>query len=418
MIASPASLPDLRTRAARWDATVRARLDTVVPVLMERHGIDAWVLVAREYNEDPVVRTMLPATWLSARRRTILVFTHRGRSRAAVARYEIDGLFPPAWNPEAQPDQWSRVAELLAASDPDSIAVDRSPTFALADGISHTEHAALSEALGPELSARLVSAEPLAIGWLETRIEPEVADLTTACGIAHGIVRRGLSREAITPGVTTTHDLEWWYREQVAATGLDSWFHPSVSLQRREGGLRDGFASRVDEATITPGDLVHVDFGIVYVGLHTDQQQHAYVLREGESRAPQGISAGIAAANRAQDLLMAEFAAGRSGNDVLAASRSACAAAGLEATVYTHAIGLHGHAAGPTIGLWDQQEGVPGPGDYPIHPDTAYSIELSVVVPVPEWDGQRVRIMLEEDAFFDGNAISFLDGRQTEPWTL
>ena len=412
------TLPSQRTQAAIADAWLAQRLDTVIPMLMARHEIDSWVLVAREYNEDPVVQTMLPATWISARRRTILVFTKGGTERTAVSRYAVGDHFPSAWDPAIEPDQWTALGALLEDADPAVIALNISPTFALADGLSASEHAALLAALPIRLQSRIVPGEPLAIGWLETRISAEVDALAEACHIAHGILRRGLSAEAITPGATTTNDLEWWLREAVHQQGLGTWFHPAASVQRAGAVHAGSFAAHPGDDAIRPGDLVHVDFGIVHLGLHTDQQQHAYVLRTGESAPPPGLNVGISAANRAQDLLMAEMAVGRTGNEVLAATRAACRNDGLDATIYTHALGLHGHAAGPTIGLWDHQSGVPGPGDYPIYPDTAYSIELSVAAPVAEWDGQVVRFMLEEDAFHDGSAIRFLDGRQTEPWII
>ncbi|HSF86935.1 MAG TPA: M24 family metallopeptidase [Acidimicrobiia bacterium] len=404
----------LRLRAERYDLSLRQRLDNVVPKLMDRHGIDAWVLVAREYNEDPVVQTMLPATWLSARRRTILVFTAHGRQRHAVARYGVDELFPRAWDPDRQPDQWACVAELLAAADPAHIAVSTSETFALGDGLSHSEHEQLVAALDPRLRSRTVSGEALAVGWLETRIDTEVADLRHACALAHDIIATGLSNEAITPGSTTTTDLEWWFRESAAASNLAAWFQPTVSVQRSGGTGRSGFAEHPGDTIIEPGDLVHVDFGIEYIGMHTDQQQHAYVLRSDETEPPAGLATGLREGNLAQDLLTAQFATGRTGNEVLRDALAETRAAGIDATIYTHAVGKHGHAAGPTIGLWDQQEGVPGAGDYPVHPDTAYSIELSVVWNVAEWEGQPIRVMLEEDAFFDGHTMRYLDGRQTE----
>jgi Xaa-Pro aminopeptidase len=169
---------------------------------------------------------------------------------------------------------------------------------------------------------------------------------------------------------------------------------------------------------IEAGDLVHIDFGITYHGYCTDQQQHAYILGPSERSAPEGLVAGLRAANRLQDLLMSEYRTGRSGNEILAATRHAAEREGIQALVYTHPIGVHGHAAGPTIGLWDRQDRVPGQGDYPIWPDTAYSIELQARAPVPEWDGQVVQFMLEEDAFFDGAGCRFLDGRQTELWLI
>jgi Xaa-Pro aminopeptidase len=388
---------------------------------MDRAGLDAWVVAGREYDEDPVLRTMLPATWLdTARRRTILLFLRAegGIRRMAVARYDVGDAFPSAWDPETQPDQWSRLADLLAEAGPARIGVNQSAVFALGDGLSASEREALVEHLGPALAARLVPAEAAAIGWLETRLPEEREAMAEACRASHGYLRRALSPEVVIPGATTTADVEWWLREAVHAGGFGSWFHPTCTVQRGGGAARDSFAGKPGETVIGPGDLVHVDFGIVADGYHTDQQQHAYVLLPGETRAPDGLVAGMALANRLQDLLMDELAAGRSGNEVLAATRAAAVAEGLDGLVYTHPIGLHGHAAGPTIGLWDNQVAVDGQGDYRVWPSTAYSIELQARAAVPEWDGQVVQFMLEEDAWFDGAGCTFLDGRQTEPWLI
>lgn len=410
----------LREQAALQDRWLEVRLERVVPALMRREGIDLWIIAAREYNEDPVIETMLPATWMAARRRTILVFFDRGPEqgieRLAVARYDI-GPFPRAWDPEAQPDQWGRVAEIIAERDPRRIAVNRSETFALADGLTATEHEALGDALAPEYRDRLVSGERLAIGWLETRIAEEMTVYPMIVTLAHGIIAEGFSEQVIQPGVTTTSDVEWWLRERIRSLGLATWFHPTVSVQRREAGETSflaNFSSRPADNVIQPGDLLHVDFGITYLGLNTDTQQHAYVLRPGESDAPAGLRDALRIGNRLQDVLTDQFVAGHSGNEILAAALAQAAGEGIQATIYTHPLGFHGHGAGPTIGLWDQQGGVPGRGDYPLFANTVHSIELNAAVPIPEWDGQTVRIMLEEDAYFDGEATWYLDGRQTD----
>ena len=409
----------LRERGKIHDELLETRLNTVVPRIMERAGIDCWVLMAREYNEDSVVATMLPATWLSARRRTILVFTDFGRRRVAIARYAVGEAFPSGWLAEEQPDQWRRLAEYLGEADPQRIAVNLSAAFNLADGTLASDHAALLDALPDHLRERVVPGHELAIGWLETRVPEEMELYPDVCERAHSILRRALSPEVIEAGVTTTEDVEWWLRQTVADSGYGTWFHPTVSVQRQvDGPAPESFVSRPVGVTIDPGDLVHIDFGIVYLDLCSDQQQHGYVLREGETAAPAGLHEGLAAANRVQDLLLAEFHTGRTGNEILAATRRRCAQEGLDAAIYTHPIGLHGHGAGPTIGLWDQQGGVAGGGDYPVHADTAYSIELSATAAVPEWDGQMVRFMLEEEAFFDGDHVAFLDGRQTELWLI
>lgn len=409
----------MRERAEILERWLQARFETVLPELMRREGIDMWVVIAREYNEDPVIRSMLPPTWLSARRRTALVFFDRGASagveRLAVARYDVGTAIKGAWNPEEQPDQWRRLADLIAERDPKKIALNRSSTFALADGLTASELEGFISALPREYSDRIVSAEKLAIGWLETRTSQEMQVYPTIVKIARTIISEGLSERVIQPGVTTTADVEWWYRDRIREAQLVTWFHPSVSVQRAEEPGREGdFSSRPGELVILPGDLLHIDFGITYLRLNTDTQMHAYVLKPGETHAHAGLREALSTGNRLQDILTSQFAPGRTGNEILAAALAQAESEGIDATIYTHPIGFHGHGAGPTIGLWDQQGGVPGRGDYPLFPNTAHSIELNAKVPVPEWSNKEVRIMLEEDAFFDGETTWYIDPRMTE----
>lgn len=413
---------DMHKRAEVQNKWLNYRLNNVVPELMRRESIDMWIIIAREYNEDPVIKTMLPATWQSARRRTILVFFDNGKTveRLAVARYDIGEFFKTAWNKEQQPDQWARLAEVVAKRDPEKIALNYSSTFALADGITHTQYDEFVAGLSSKYKERIVSGEKLAIGWLETRVEPEMQVYPLICRIAHDIIAEGFSEAVIQPGVTTTDEVEWWYRERIRDLKLTAWFHPSVSVQRvdePEAGFLQNFSKRPASNIIRPGDLLHVDFGITYLGLNTDTQQHAYVLKASESDAPQGLHDALATGNRLQDILTNNFKTGRSGNEILKASREQAISENIKPSIYTHPIGFHGHAAGPTIGLWDQQEGVPGRGDYPVYPNTAYSIELNATVNIPEWD-KDIRIMLEEDAFFDGKKVRYIDGRQTELWLI
>lgn len=417
----PAILP-LSERAEVINNWLKIRLDTVVPMLMRREGIDMWMIVAREYNEDPVIESMLPGTSFAARRRTILLFYDRGGEegieRLTVSRYGIGDYFNSEWKPEEQPDQWKRLAELIAERDPQKIAINRSDAFALADGITLSQYEEFVAALDEKYRSRIVSGEKLAVGWLETRIPAEMVVYPAIVSIAHSIIADGMSEMVIQPGVTTTDDVRWWYRERIKELKLDTWFHPSVDIQRA-GAMRDGSAeSRAAMQLIMPGDLLHIDFGITYLRLNTDTQRHAYVLKSGETDAPQGIKDALKTCNRLQDILMSQFKAGRTGNEILKAALDQAKAEGIKPSIYTHPLGFHGHAAGPTIGLWDRQDGVPGQGDYPLYPNTAYSIELNAAVAIPEWESQEVRIMLEEDAFFDGENTTFIAPRQTEPYLI
>lgn len=408
----------VREQAEVIDGWLADRVNTVLPALMRRNDIDLWLIISREYNEDPVIRTFLPATWMAARRTTILMIYDAGDGHPletlAVSRYGVGDTFKQAWDQERDGDQWQHLGKLIAARQPKRIAINYSDTFALADGISHTEYGLLMGVLTEELRARVVSAEKLAVVWLETRTADEMLVYPQICRIAHEILAEGLSERVIQPGITTTNDVEWWYRERVRELKLSTWFHPSVSVERAgqpEVDMKTALATRHDDEVILPGDLLHVDFGITYLRLNTDTQQHAYVLRPGETDAPEALKTALARGNRLQDILTSQFVSGRTGNEILAAALAQAKKEGIVASIYTHPLGYHGHAAGPTIGMWDQQGGVPGGGDYPLYPHTVHSIELYAETEVAEW-GKTVRIKLEEDAYFDGETVRYIDGRQ------
>ncbi len=405
-----------REQAKVIDEILDDRLRTVLPGLMRREGFDMWIVMSREYNEDPVIKTLLPATWMAARRTTMLVVFDRGEGKEmeylAVARYDVGKVFKRAWDPDQQPDQWAQLASIIQERDPKKIGVNKAEHYGHADGLTANDYELLLKSLNKKLHPRIVSAERLAVSWLETRSEKEMVIYPQICRIAHEIIEEGFSDRVIQPGVTTTEDVVWWYREKISALKLDTWFHPSVSIQRSEPDAI--FTKRLQPVVIQPGDLLHVDFGITYLRLNTDTQQHAYILKAGETDAPDYLKKALRQGNALQDILTGNFALNKTGNQILADSRKQAISQGLTPSIYTHPIGYHGHAAGTTIGQWDMQQGVPGSGDYAMHYNTAYSIELNVTTHIDEWK-KDIQIKLEEDGFFDGEGkFRYIDGRQKE----
>ena len=405
-----------REQAPIVKSWIEQRFARVLPALMRREGIDMWIIVSREYNDDPVFRSMAPLTTYSSRRRTILVFSPSTALRAgasgapgpavdalSIGRFDYDGLYKVVRT--HNDGQWEGLRKLVEERQPKVIGVNVSEHHAHADGLTANERDNLLRALGPVYAKRVKSAEMLAVGWLETKLPEETAGYTHVMQVAHRIIRDAFSNTVITPGTTSTADVVWWMRQRVADLGLGGWFHPSVSIQRK-GGLTGG------DTVIRAGDLLHTDFGLVYLGLSTDTQHHAYVLAPGETDAPAGIRAGLAAANRLQDITMSHARAGVTGNAALAASLAQAKREGLVPTIYCHPIGYHGHGAGPPIGMTDYQQGVPVRGDYVLRPDTWHSIELNVMHKVPEWNGQAVRFALEEDAGLFADGWRWIDGRQ------
>ena len=409
----------LKERAAVMDGLLKYRLDTVVPDLMRREDIDAWVIMSREYNEDPVLKTMLPATWLGARRRTVLIFLdhgpEKGVERIAVARYGVGDIFKGSWNPEEEPDQWRRIAMILNDFNPERIGLNYSDDWAHADGLTYSEQRDFVRAIPDRLRTRIVSAEKLAVGWLETRTDKEMVVYEDVMEIAHGIIAEGFSGKVITPGVTTTNDLVWWFRQRINNLGLQTWFHPSIESERSDASNQNIIDNNLDPSILYKGDHVHIDFGITYLDLQTDTQQNAYILQDGENDVPEALKIALKGGNALQDMLTNNFQVGRTGNEILKMTRDQSIANGIGPIIYTHPIGLHGHAAGTTIGMWDKQDGVPGDGDYPMHANTAYSIELTALVDVPDsWSTEPMKMKLEQDGMFDGTSFRYIAGRQTE----
>ena len=409
-----------KERAILKDELLEDRFQNLLPQLMDDADLDMWLLISREYNEDPVLKTMLPATWLNARRRTMILFYRNKEQntmeRIAVARYDIGKSIKSAWNKEQEPNQWKALSDIIAKRNPSKIGINYSKHFALADGLVKTDYEELVKNLPDALVSKLVSAEKLAIGWLETRTAKEMKLFKKLVKITHDIIDQAFSEKVIKPGKTTTEDVVWFMRQKVTDMGLETWFHPTIDLQRSNQKLKShiySFSKGDKDKVIQKGDLLHCDFGITYIGLNTDCQQHAYVLKDGETEVPEFLAMAFKKGNRLQDILTTTMQEGKTGNEILLSSLSTAKSEGLRPSIYTHPLGKYGHSAGTTIGMWDSQGGVPFKGDYSLHKNTVYAIELNVTVSISEWQ-KDIRIMLEEAGFYGDNFFDYVNERQTE----
>jgi len=409
----------LREQATLQQLWLRKRLDTFLPALMRKHGIDLWVVPMREYNEDPVFSALVSAETFAARRRTIYVFfdkcaaagsepsaacverialggTSQGgvfearRSMRAAASNVGRGQQAELWGDE----QWLAFHTVIEERNPRTIGINRSTVFAFSDGLSSGELHGMSAALGAKWTARFRDAEGLPLDLIAVRLPEEEAFYKRMQELVWTMTQTMFSSAVVTPGSTRSSDLVWWWRQRVNDLGLGTWFQPSVDVQRK-GATKEQLG---DDPIIEAGDLLHCDVGITVARLNTDTQHLAYVLAPGETDAPPGLRRALANANAMQDIVMEELRPGRTGNEILAAARARMQTKGISGSVYSHPIGLHGHGAGPLIGLWDYQDGVAGRGDAKVIPSMWWSIELQATSPVAEWGGQPVRMAQEEDA--------------------
>ncbi|MEZ4455683.1 MAG: M24 family metallopeptidase [Gemmatimonadales bacterium] len=400
----------LREQAELQQRWLELRLTRVLPDLMRRYGVDMWVVPMREYNEDPTFTSLVSPTTFAARRRTIYVFYDRGAAggveRIALGGTSQGGLYDAVRATKAVDaavggrqaelwgdQQWEVLKEVVEKRKPKVIAVNTSRVFAFSDGLSSGEADGMREALGPEWAGRMKPAEGLAVDLIATRLPEEEAFYRKLTTLVWELIDEMYSSRTITPGKTRTSDLVWWWRQRVNDLGLGTWFQPSIEVQR-QGATDEALGP---DPVIQRGDVLHCDVGITALRLNTDTQHMAYVLKEGETDAPAGLRKALVNANRLQDIVFEEVRPGRTGNEILVGSLAKLRAEGLDGTLYSHPIGMHGHGAGPLIGLWDYQDGVPGRGDHRVIPSMWFSSELQVTTPVPEWGNQPVRMALEED---------------------
>ena len=412
---SAAIVPE-RARADATNAILKDRLDNLLPSLMRETGIDLWLIINREYAEDPVYLTLVPEPVFAARRLSMLILHDRGEKgveRLTVSRYPMTGYYEAAWQGGNIDEQWTRLNEILRERNPKKIGINVSRDWAFGDGLTHGLYERLTASLDPALRGRLTSAQELAVRWLETRTPMELESYPTIVALARSVIAEAFSEKVITPGVTTTDDVAWYIRQRYADLGLPIWFMPYVNLQRPGVACAEATAFCGVSGVIKRGDVLHTDVGITYLRLNTDTQEMGYVLRLGESEVPEGLRRALATGNRWQDLLTKEFVTGRTGNEILAATRAASEKEKILATIYTHPLGFFGHAPGTVIGFWDNQGPTAVLGDWKLRANTAYAIEGNVKVAVPEWNDQLVQIKLEQSAVFDGKKVTYLAGRQT-----
>ena len=420
----------LRDQAAVQQKWLQKRMDLVLPALMRAYGIDMWVVPMREYNEDPVFNSIVSPTTFAARRRTIYVFFDRGAAkgveRIALGGGSQGGVYqavrstkevaasPGVGQHQAElwgDDQWQVLKKVIEERDPKVIGIDKSRITAFADGLSSGELEGMTLALGEKWTKRFRPAEGLAVDLIATRLPEEEAFYAELQKLVWATIDEMFSERQIVPGTTRTSDLVWFWRQRVNDLGLGTWFQPSIEVQRK--GVSEETLG--DDPIVQRGDVLHCDVGITAMRLNTDTQHMAYVLLPGETDAPAGLKNALAKGMRLQDILFEEVKPGRTGNEVLAAALAKMRKEGIDGSIYTHPIGMNGHGAGPLIGLWDYQDGVPGRGDHKVIASMWFSSELQATTPVVEWGGQRVRMAMEEDFVLGADGLPrWALRRQTE----
>jgi Xaa-Pro aminopeptidase len=393
---------------------LRRRLDAILPLALREGGIDMWLIICQEDDLDPVYRTMVPLdTWPKILQ--MLVFFDRGPGegveRINLSMTDTKDLYDEPWKGGNHPEQWRLLSEIIKKRDPKKIGINIGEVNWAAGGLTHNLYNQLVEAIPEKYVQRLVSAETACTRWAMTLTKDELDLYPQISSIARRVIARCFSPPSITPGVTTSEDLEWLFWQTCSDTGLEQTFKPYFRIIRS-----DSEAERhpLTDGVIRRGDLLICDVGIRHLGLVTDHQELAYVRRDDETDAPEGLKRLLDANNRLQKIFMREFKRGLTGNQLLENILTSAREEGIPSPeIFSHSLGLFLHEPGPLIGLPWEQGPIPGRGDVNLEHDTCFAMELCVKDAVPEWGNQRVPCQTEHIVKFTEDGCRLLDGAQT-----
>jgi Xaa-Pro aminopeptidase len=402
----------MRQRAEVIHRLLKRRIEALLPDAMAAADLDMWIILCQEDNLDPVFATLIPMdTWCPILQ--MLVFVRR--SDGIVEGVNICGtnthdLYHRLYTGQIEREQWALLAQLVSEHQPRRIGINIGSVAWAGGGLTHNLYQQLVAHLPCPYGERLVSAEAAATLLLSTLTEEEIEIYEHVVQVAHAVIAETYSCQVIVPGVTTIKDLAWAYWQRCTDLGFTQSFHPSFRLLRSDAQRKRYGA---DDIVVRAGDVIHCDVGLYYMRLNSDHQQDAYVLGPGEEDAPAGLRALLAAGNRLQDIYMAEFQVGLTGNELLHDILTRAQSAGIpDPRVYSHNVGLFVHEPGPLIGLPWEQERCEGRGDVKLRYHQCFTMELSVTDRIPEWGGQELRLGLEEDVVFTQKGCRPLDGRQ------
>jgi len=427
LFASPAdqnvpAVLSIRERAALTLQITQRRLDALLPKIMRETGFDMWIISCNEDNPDPIFETMMPYENWNPITQILVLFdqgAEKGVERLNVSRTDTQGLFKnvwdaTAWDSQKKESQWDCLGRIVRERDPKRIGINEGEGQWAAGGLTVVLKKRLVEAIGPKYASRLQSAEPLATLWSETLLDEEIELMERAQAVSHSIIADMFSNKVTTPGYTTTDDLRYYYWQRVADLGLKVSFMPFVSIRGRHPKDIEKYGK--DDKVIRSGDLVHCDVGLKYMRYNSDAQEMAYVLRAGETDVPEFLQKLMAEENRLQDIFCGEFKAGLSGNDILANILKKAKESGIPGPlINSHSLGYFLHEPGPLIGLPWEQTPIQGRGDVKLVPNSCFTAEMRVTLPMPQWgEGKELRFPLEQAVAFTERGVFFLDGRQTK----
>lgn len=412
------AMPKLLSQREQMDVRemwLKKRLNELLLPMMRRHNVSMWIVVNEEFNSDPATEYLVPPMPIVGSR-DFFIFVDNGEKleKIAIVRYAEERLKNHYQMISVSRDKLAETFRgTVAKYNPKTIALNMGGTRGQQNGLSHASYKMLAETLGADTEKKFISAASFLTEFFDTRIPEEAEHYRTAVLVTDILTRRAFSNEVITPGKTTVGNVRWWFLQQLNNLGLSTWFQPDLRVQRQSKttATNQQFLSVADESLVLErGDVIHIDCGLNYMGLSTDWQKHAYILKKGEKDVPAGMKTALKNTNLLQDAIFKFARVGMTGTEVYDAAMAEMKRQNIEAMIYSHPIGTHGHGLGASIDF----RRIIGTSPDRIRLGSYMSIELNTSTVLPEWNNQKLTIMAEDDAFMTENGYEFFRPRQTE----
>ena len=417
----------MRERVKLIEKWWKWKKEHMLPIVMREQGVDMWIIRNNEAdlyynNEGPVYTLLLPAN-------------HEGMTLPS--KYVPQGS---QWIPKflmfydlgnkiehIEPRDYAHITNLAKQKDPKVIAIGQ-----------HNNEKML-KALGEKYASRSIDSWTLGVRWLETMSPEMISVYHHVQRIANEVIAEAYSNKVVIPDVTTTDDLNWWILHKYLKLDLETENHPTITIQRSDENMekyddppeyfRRGRTRNGVNVVIRRGDVISCDTDLFLLGLVTDSHQHAYVLRKGEKDVPQSLKEALLKVNKMQDLFRKEFILGRTGKEIVAASKKIKPLEGIIET----ALGFHP----PPMFMRRFLQGgymfdhktyvagmTSGPGYYPtsivsndhkLYLNTMYAFEPHTRVAVPGWK-HGVELGIGEITYFNKEGLQYMARPQKTEW--
>lgn len=394
-----------------WQSIRKERIEKLLPAAMNEAGIDSWIVICRENNNDPLA---IHVGGENAGGTAAFLFFLRGDkvhsvaiSPSGEARALKDvGLQNEVMEIERGSNVWNEVKKLIEKFNPVKIGINNSERN-LSDGLSYTQRVEMEKELGAEISAKFVSADPIVVNWLSVKLPAEIDIMRKAARLTEQIQIEAY--KTVIPGKTKDADVARYIKKRMKELGVEDAWQPDQNPNVNSGVDR-GHSHSTDKV-IQPGDIIQTDHGIKVYGVWvTDIQRFAYVLKPGEKVAPPEVQKRWENAKRGSRIVVETMKPGIEGFYVDKAQRDWMKQQGSLPVMWStgHPVGYVAHDVGPSLGGAQRSDKPSGSSAFKLKPGQVFAYDGFFCWYIDDTKTETKTISVEEMAVVTETGAEYL----------